>query len=354
MGQVARKAAIATLVVLGLLALALALWKLRVLASLFFLGLVIAAAMRPGVEWLHDRRVPRAAGVAIHYLALAGLVALFLWLVVPRAVTQVGDALGGNVPTSQQELDQATKHSKGIKHEILSAIQKRLKRLPAAGSIFHSSLGVGKAAFEVLIGIFFTFAVAAYWIFERDRARRVLLSLLPREHRRTTHDTWELIDAKLGAFVRGELVLIAFVGTLLSLIFWAIGLPFWLLLGIFAGIVEIVPVIGPLAAGVVAIGVGLTVSVGVALAAGLAVLAVRLLEDYIVVPRVLGHAVGISPLVVLVSVTAIGLLLGGVYVLLAVPIAAVLVTLVDVIVRDKDPAEEEVPTLLFPAKDAEG
>jgi predicted PurR-regulated permease PerM len=353
MGQVARKAAIATLVVLGLLALALGLWKLRVLVSLFFLGLVIAAAMRPGVEWLHDRRVPRAAGVAVHYLALAGLVALFLWLVVPAAVTQVGDALGGNVPTSQQELDRATKHSTGIKHEILSAIEKRLKRLPAAGSIFHSSLSVGKAAFEVLIGIFFTFAVAAYWIFERDRARRVLLSLIPREHRRTTHDTWELIDAKLGAFVRGELVLIAFVGTLLSLIFWAIGLPFWLLLGIFAGIVEIVPVIGPLAAGVVAIAVGLTVSVGVALAAGLAVLAVRLLEDYLVVPKVLGHAVGISPLVVLVSVTAIGLLLGGVYVLLAVPIAAVLVTLVDVIVRDKDPAEEEVPTLLFPAKDAE-
>jgi predicted PurR-regulated permease PerM len=97
----------------------------------------------------------------------------------------------------------------------------------------------------------------------------------------------------------------------------------------------------------------LTASWQVALGAGLAVLVVRLLEDYIVVPRVLGHAVGLSPLVVLVSVTAIGLLLGGVYLLLAVPIAAVLVTLVDVIVRDKDPAKEEVPTVLFPAKDAE-
>jgi predicted PurR-regulated permease PerM len=121
----------------------------------------------------------------------------------------------------------------------------------------------------------------------------------------------------------------------------------------FAGIVEIIPIIGPLAAGAVAVGVGLTVSWKVALAAGLAVLGVRLAEDYIVVPRVLGHAVGLSPLVVLVSVTAIGLLLGGVYVLLAVPIAAIFVTLVDVIVRDKDPAQEEVPAVLFPAKDAE-
>ncbi|TML44429.1 MAG: AI-2E family transporter [Actinobacteria bacterium] len=351
-GLVARKAAVATLVVIGIVALVLALWKLRVLLSLFFLGLVIAAAMRPGIEWLYARRVPRSVGLAIHYLALAGVVALFLWLVVPRAVTQVGNALG-TVPTSSTELNKATKNSTGIKHTILRAVQKRLQKLPTASSALHASVGVTKAAFEVLIGIFFTFAVAAYWIFERDRARRVVLSLVAHQHRKTVRDTWDLIDAKLGAFVRGQLLLIAFVGTVLSLAFWAIGVPFWLLLGIFAGIVEIIPVIGPLAAGAVAIAVGLTDSWQVAFGAGLAVLGVRLLEDYIVVPRVLGHAVGLSPLVVLVSVTAIGLLLGGVYVLLAVPIAAVLVTLVDVIVRDKDPADEEVPTLLFPAKDAE-
>jgi predicted PurR-regulated permease PerM len=353
MQATARKAAIATLVVLGILVAALALWKLRVLFSLFFLGLVIAAAMRPGIDALNRRGVPRPAGLAIHYLALAGVVALLLWLVVPRAVTQVGDAIG-NVPTSQTELRQATKHSTGIKHEILAGIQKRLKRLPSAGSAVQASESVGKKAFEALIGIFFTFAVAAYWIFERERAMRVVLSLLPRERRRVVRDTWELIDAKLGAFVRGELVLIAFVGTVLSIAFWAIGVPFWLLLGVFAGIVEIIPIVGPLIAGAVAIAAGLTVSWQVALAAGLAVLGVRLLEDYIVVPRVLGHAVGLSPLVVLVSVTAIGLLLGGIYVLLAVPIAAVLVTLVDVIVRDKDPAKEDVPTVLFPAQDAEG
>ena len=352
MGQVARKAAVATLVVVGIIALVLALWKLRVLVSLFFLGLVIAAAMRPGIEWLHARRVPRSVGLAVHYLVLAGVVALFLWLVVPRAVDQVGQALGG-VPTSRNALDKATRNSTGIKHTVLRALQKRLKKLPAASSLVHASVSVTKTAFEVLIAIFFTFAVAAYWIFERDRARRVVLSLVAREHRKTIRDTWDLIDAKLGAFVRGQLVLIAFVGTVLSLAFWAIGVPFWLLLGIFAGVVEIIPIVGPLTAGGVAIGVGLTDSWQIALAAGLAVLVVRLVEDYIVVPKVLGHAVGLSPLVVLVSVTAIGLLLGGIYVLLAVPIAAVLVTLVDVIVRDKDPAEEEVPTLLFPAKDAE-
>ena len=125
-------------------------------------------------------------------------------------------------------------------------------------------------------------------------------SLLPQKHRRTARDTWELIDAKLGAFVRGTLLLVLLVATVLSLSFWAIGVPFWLLLGVFAGVVEIVPVIGPLIAGVVAVGVGLTESWQVALFAGIAVLVVRQLEDYVVIPRVMGHVTGLSPLVVLV------------------------------------------------------
>jgi predicted PurR-regulated permease PerM len=78
-----------------------------------------------------------------------------------------------------------------------------------------------------------------------------------------------------------------------------------------------------------------------------------MLEDYVIVPKVLGEAVGLSPLLVLISVTAVGILFGGFAVVLAVPLVAVLVTVLDVVVRDVDPAEEDVPTVLFPAKDAE-
>ena len=206
---------------------------------------------------------------------------------------------------------------------------------------------VGSKAIEALVGIFFIFATAAYWIFEREKAIGLVTSMMPRKHRKTVHDTWELIDAKLGAFVRGQLLLITFVATVLSLSFWAIGMPFWLLLGVFAGIVEIIPVIGPLLAGAIAVGVGLTVSWHLALFAGIVVLVVRQLEDYVVIPRVMGHVTGLSPLLVLVSVSVVGLLLGAFYVLLATPLVAVLVTLLDVIVRDKDPAEEDVPAVLF-------
>jgi predicted PurR-regulated permease PerM len=346
MTETARRAFVTTLVAVAVIVCTLALWKLKIVIALVFLGLIIAAAMRPGVDRLAEKRIPRPVGVLLHYLALLAAIALLLWLVVPRAVDQVNQAIGG-VPTSQQELKQKAKNSTGLKHQFFVGLQKRLKKLPSAGSVAHASVTVGTRALEVLVGIFFVFATAAYWIFEREKAIGFVSSMVPRKHRRVLRDTWELIDAKLGAFVRGQMLLVAFVAVVLSLTFWAIGVPFWLLLGIFAGIVEMIPVIGPLAAGVVAVGVGLTASWHVALAAGIAVLVVRQIEDYVVIPRVMGHVTGLSPMLVLVGVTGVGLLFGGFYVLLATPLVAVLVTLLDVIVRDKDPADEDVPAVLF-------
>ena len=353
MDNTARRAATATLVALSIIVTALALWKIKAVIALLLLGIILAAAMRPGVDSLHKRyRVPRGIGVLLHYVVLFTLIGLVLWLVVPRAISQVQQGIG-NVPTSTSELEHAANHSTGIKHDILSGLDKRLRRLPSGTSLIHRAVTITKTAFEVLVGIFFVFAVGGYWIFERDKTIALVQSMVPQRHRRVVRDTWLLIDDKLGAFVRGQAILILFVAALLSFAFWLDGEPYYLLIGAFAGVVEIVPILGPLAAGVLAVSVGFTVDWQTALGAGIAVLAVRMAEDYVVVPRVLGHAVGLSPLLVLVSVTSIGILLGGFYVLLAIPIAAVTATLVDVIVRDQDPAEQEVPPILFPAKDAE-
>jgi predicted PurR-regulated permease PerM len=160
-------------------------------------------------------------------------------------------------------------------------------------------------------------------------------------------DTWDLVELKLGAYVRASLLLISFVGTVLSFAFWAIGLPYWLLLGILAGIVEIIPVVGPLIAGVASVGVAFTVSFEAAVFTAIAVYGLRLLQDYVIQPRVMGNTIGIAPLAVLVVVTGVGLLLGGAYVPLAVPFTAVAATLVDVFVWKKQPATEEVPTVLL-------
>jgi predicted PurR-regulated permease PerM len=309
MQDTARKALVASLIVVAVVASALALWKLRIVLALLFLALIIAASMRPSVEALARRHIPRGIGILAHYAALAGLIAILLWAIVPRAIDQVDNALGG-IPTSSSELERQTSRSTGFKHEILVRIQDGLDELPSGAELVDSSLSLTFTAFEVLVGVFFTFACAAYWIFERDRAELLVMSLLPRQKRRVVRDTWNLIDAKLGAYVRGMLILIMFVASVLSVIFYLIGLPFWLLIGIFAGLVEIVPVLGPIAAGAVAVGVGLTDSWQLALAAGFAVF-------------------------------------------LAIPFAAVLATLLDVVIRHRNPAEEETPAVLFPAKENE-
>jgi predicted PurR-regulated permease PerM len=337
----ARRALTAAIVVAAVVIAVLALWELRLLIMLLFLAFTLAAAMRPGVEALHRRRIPRGAGVLLHYAALTGLVGLLLWAVVPRAVNQVQAALGD------------AENETGFKGEVLGWLNQRLERLPRVEDLFDPALELTLLGFEIAIGIFFVFACAAYWIFERDDAVRLVTSLIPRQHRMVVRDTWDLIDLKLGAYVRGQALLILLVATVLAICFWAIGLPFWLLIAAFAGVVEIVPVLGPFTAGALAVGVGFTESVAVGIAAGLIVLIVRLLEDYLVIPRVLGDAVGLSPLLVIVSVAASAILFGELAVLLAIPLAAVLATLFEVVVLDRDPAEQEVPTVLFPAQDAE-
>jgi predicted PurR-regulated permease PerM len=263
------------------------------------------------------------------------------------------------VPTLTDQVQHAIEASRTVnpangdtfKERILNVLARKLHHFSAPSRLFHPALTIGEQALKVLVGVLFTFAVAAYWIFERDRTVDLVAGFLPREKRKTLRDAWTLIDQKLGAFVRGELVLILFVAALTGVAFFFIGLPYWLLLAIATGILEIVPVVGPLAAFVVVVGAGLTVSWHTAVYAGAALLAIRLLEDYTVTPRVLGGAVGLPPLLTLVSVSVVGILLGGFYVLLAIPIASLVATIVDVVVRGVDPAEVEVPTVLFPSQD---
>jgi predicted PurR-regulated permease PerM len=343
--RIARRAMIVTATAVGVVVLALALWKLRLIVTLVFVAITWAAAMRPGVDWLARRRVPRALGVLLHYFVLLGLVALFLAFVVPQLVHEVQAALGSSPsPTPKHE---------GVKQQLLDAIQRRLRHLPSVGKLVHPALSAGEEAIKVLVGILFTLATAAYWVFERDRFIDFVTSFIDRPKRKKVRDTWQLIDLKLGAFVRGQLLLIGIVGTVVSTAFFLIGEPYWLLIGIAVALLEIVPVVGPLAALILAVGAGLTVSWHTAAFAGGALLIVRVLQDYIVNPRVLGGVVGLSPLLVLIAVSVVGVVLGPFYVLISVPLASLVVTIMDVVVRDVDPAEAEVPTVIFSAKDTE-
>ena len=348
--SLARKTFVVTSVAVLTLAAFIALWKLKVLVALLFLSFMLASAMRPGVERMARFRVPRIGGVLAHYAVVAGLIAIFLWLVVPNLLHQVEHAIG-SVPQTRQHLKQAASQSTGIKHDLLVGLQNELKKLPKAGGVVHAAVDAGRKAVEIFVGIFFVLAAAAYWIYERERAEDLLVGLLPDARRKTVRDTWDLVELTLGAYVRASLLLIGFVATVLSCAFWAIGLPYWMLLGVLCGILEIIPIVGPLLAGVAAVGVALTVSIEAAVLTAIAVYGLRLLQDYLIQPKVMGNTVGIAPLGVLVIVTAVGLLLGAAFVPLAVPITAVAATLVDVLVRGKAPGNQEVPTVPFGSGD---
>jgi len=328
-------------VVLAVLAATLAVWEGRVVVLLLFLAYTLAAALRPGVDRLARLGVPRALALAAHFAVLVALVAFLLWLIVPVVLDQTQQAVA-DVPRHEAGGDAGFVYS--VREQALNALESKLGEISQPDEALSTLVGTLAA----LAGVAFTLASAAYWVVERDRFVNVVLAVVPHEKRRTVRDTWLLIDLKLGAVIRTKLLLVLMTSTVLSFAFWIIGLPYFLLVGMFAGIVEILPVIGPLIAGLTAVAAGLTVSWQLALAAALVVYGFRIVQDYVINPRLFGRAVHLPPLAVLVAVSAVALLLGPWWVPLAIPLTAVVSTLLDVLVWKSDPAEVDVPTVLAP------
>jgi predicted PurR-regulated permease PerM len=331
-------------VFLAVTAATLALWEGRVVVLLLFLAYTLGAAMRPGVESLMRVGVPRTLALVGHFALFFALVALLLWLIVPVAFDQTQQALA-DVPRRDAPTDPGLLYS--VREQALSSLQSKLREISEPDTALSTLLGT----LEALAGVAFTLAAAAYWVIERDRLVNVVLAVVPHEKRTTVRDTWLLIDLKLGAVIRTKLLLVLITASILSVAFWAIGLPYFLLVGVFAGIVEILPVIGPLIAGLTAVAAGLTVSWQLGLAAAIVVYGLRIVQDYVINPRLFGRAVHLPPLAVLLAVSAVALLLGPWWVPLAVPLTAVVSSLLDVLVWRTDPAEQEVPTVLAPTDD---
>ena len=167
---------------------------------------------------------------------------------------------------------------------------------------------------------------------EHDSFIKLLTSMAPESRRDAARSTYLEIDRRLGAYTRLRVVMIFAVGTVLSLGFWAIGLNYWILVGGFIGVAEIVPIIGPLFGALLIVAVGLPQSLHVVVLSLVWMFAVRLFQDYVVNPHLAVHTVGLSPLVTLISVSVVGVLFGGLAVVLAVPVTSAVATLIDVLV----------------------
>ena len=342
--DIARLTLVGGVVVLAVTAATLALWEARTVMLLLFLAYTLGAAMRPGVDRLARAGVPRALALVGHFALFLALVVLLLWLIVPVAVDQTQEALA-DAPPRAAAADHGVLYA--VREQTLSALESKLGEISEPGTALSTVVGTLTA----LAGVAFTLAAAAYWVVERDRLVNVILAVVPHEKRTTVRDTWLLIDLRLGAVIRTKMLLVLMTASILSLAFWAIGLPYFLLVGVFAGIVEILPVIGPLIAGLTAVAAGLTVSWQLGLAAAIVIYGLRIVQDYVINPRLFGRAVHLPPLAVLLAVSAVALLLGPWWVPLAIPLTAVVSTLLDVLMWKTDPAAEGVPAVLVRTDD---
>jgi predicted PurR-regulated permease PerM len=326
----ALRVAKATAASLAVVALAFGLWEVRSVLILLLLAATTASAIRPGVEWLGRHRVPQSVAILLHFLIFGAVIALLIWLAVPPALHQIGDAL--------HSAQTGAPH--GTKERMLVWLQDHLHRLPSGSELIHPVATYGHKAGSAIVAIFFTLAATWYCVSERDRILRLLTALAPDSKRAKAQETYIAIDRRLGAYMRLRFLMIFAVGAVLSAGFYMIGLDYWLLVGAFVGLVEIVPMIGPLIGSIVVLAVGLPQSLHIALLSLLWLVAVREFQSYVVNPHI-GQTVGLSPLVTLLSVAVVGVLFGGLAVVLAVPFTSAVATLIDVLVLGHDPPPEQ-------------
>jgi predicted PurR-regulated permease PerM len=330
--DVPRTAARAAAAAIAVAAFAFGLWKVRSIVILLLLALTFAAAMRPGVEWLRRRKVPEPLAILFFFLLVLGVLGVFFWLAVPPALRQLQQAL------AQPDVGVASVgHSTGLRHDVLVWVDKHLRTLPSGSAILHPVATYGHKATDAVVGIFFTLAATWYWVSERDRMIDLLTALAPESKRAKARTTYLEIDRRLGSYTRVKFLMVGAIGLVLSAGFYAVGLHYWLLVGGFVSLVEIIPVIGPLIGGILVVAVGLPQSLHVAALALLVLVGVRTFQSYVVNPHVMGHSVGLSPLVTLVSVSVVGILFGAFAVVLAIPVTSAVATLIDVFVLDHEP-----------------
>jgi len=181
---------------------------------------------------------------------------------------------------------------------------------------------VGKAVAEAAVALATLLTLVYFWLVEHARIQRYVLAYLPAARRGGARDAWNEIETRLGLWVRGELILMGAIGVATSIVYTVLGLPGALLLGLIAALTEVIPIVGPLLGAVPAVLVAATVSPQLAVVVAVVYVVLQFIEGSVLVPMVMRNTIGISPLLVLMSLlvgAAVGGLVGA---LIAVPVAA--------------------------------
>jgi predicted PurR-regulated permease PerM len=320
----------ATLIVVGVTLAFWLLYRFHLVAIIFFLAIMISTAIQPATRRLSQLGAPRSVSVVAVYLVLLTLLAGFAWLLAPLILTQM-TRLAATLPELYAEARNALLDNRSLFVWRLGLALP--EQLPVVGL---APLGNGDVATAVrqgmdALGLFMKtlFAVAAvltltfYWTLDGQRVIRSLLLWLPLAQRETARDFIEEAQTKVGAYLVGQTLLCLSIGVMALIVYLILDLPYALPLAIVAGVMEVIPFLGPVLGALPAVIIAYSINPVLALWVVIAMIVIQQLENSVLVPHIMNRSLGVHPLATLLTFTAFGLLFGIMGALVAIPIAAI-------------------------------
>jgi len=309
------------------LLLAYVLIQVQLVLILCLLAVLFATVIERPVHLLERRFVPRPLAILAVYLVIIGGVALPAVLIAP----EIGDQASNfreKAPVQLNELRQSWAGSanpllNGPGEQLLGEAIQTIRNPPEEASVERETAvnvltGVGGA----IVGFLAVLVIAFYYLMEKTLLRQLVLGEIAIGGRERVNRVWDNVERKVGDWLRGQLTLCLIIGVTATLGYGILDVQFWPLLGLWAGITEIIPIVGPWLGGVPAVIIALTMSPNKALLVIVFIVILQLLENTVLVPRVMRGAVGLTPLTVFVAILAGTEFMGLAGALLAIPFAA--------------------------------
>ncbi|MEX2185011.1 MAG: AI-2E family transporter [Chloroflexota bacterium] len=340
--------ALGVLIVYGLVQLGAAASSILLL---LFVSILLASALTPIIGSIRVHLpIGRGAAILVVYATFFIVVLGLAFIVVPAAIKQAEGIIASLPPfIAEVKAWAANLQPAALSRSVTALIESAAAFIrPAPPPDPDEVVEVGSAVLEAAVALGTVLVIVFFWILEHARLQRYALAFVPAEGRGGARDAWNEIESRLGMWVRGQLMLMGSIGVATSIVYTVLGLPGALLLGLIAGIAEAIPIVGPLIGAVPAILVAATISPELAVIVGLVYLVVQAVEGMVLIPLVMRNTVGISPLLVLVSLLIGGAVGGLVGAFLAVPlVASVEIVLSRLQARERrvaqDPAAIETP-----------
>ena len=291
------------------------LFLIRDVVALFFVVLILTATFSPVVKtW--SKYIGRILSIILLFLIFALAAGAVIYFLIPPMITQTA-LLANNIPAYISTINFETLHvyAPDIR-QFLQGISSNLGTI--SSNVFSFTAGV----FNGIVTLIMIFVLTFYMLVDESNIKKFVSSLFTPDHKENAVAVINKIATKVGGWFRGQMIL-ALVIFLLSYVgLTIIGIPYALVLAIIAGILEIVPTVGPIIAGAIAALVALTISPLTTLLVIIFFLVIQMLENTFIVPKVMQKAVGISPVVIILAIIAGAKLLGIVGAIISIPIAA--------------------------------